>query len=171
MTKERQLEIKARYRATHKQELLEKHRQCNREHREEIKAYYTAHKEKKIKYQHQYYETHKDEASERGRKYNKNERGKVVSAVCRARRRARMMGVFIDDLTSNQWQERLEEYNGLCAYCLRPVKTVTQDHMTPLSRDGNHTLSNVVPCCKSCNSKKHNKTLLEYVISTHGNFV
>lgn len=86
------------------------------------------------------------------------------------RRRCRRKSVIINDLTADQWKGRVEEYGGLCAYCLRPMPKVTLDHMTPLVRGGSHTLSNVVPCCKSCNSRKGTKTLLEYVIATRGVF-
>ena len=77
-----------------------------------------------------------------------------------------MSKAAINDLTVTQWQERVAEFGGYCAYCLAPLgDDVHMDHMTPLSRGGNHTLSNVVPCCKSCNSKKYTRTLLEWVIT------
>lgn len=82
------------------------------------------------------------------------------------RRRARKLNAPMNDLTAAQWKECIAEYQGLCAYCLKPMTKTTQDHMTPLACGGSHTLSNVVPCCGSCNSKKYTKTLLEYVITT-----
>ena len=43
-----------------------------------------------------------------------------------------------------------------CCYCLRDLKTYEReaDHYIPLSRGGEHAASNMVVCCRSCNSKK-----------------
>jgi 5-methylcytosine-specific restriction endonuclease McrA len=35
---------------------------------------------------------------------------------------------------------------------------MTKDHVIPLSKGGNSTFSNLVSCCKACNSYKDNKT-------------
>jgi 5-methylcytosine-specific restriction endonuclease McrA len=48
----------------------------------------------------------------------------------------------------------LNAYGHCCVYCGRKMQRLTQDHITPLSRGGNHTKSNIVPACRSCNSKK-----------------
>jgi len=56
----------------------------------------------------------------------------------------------------------------LCFYCDRPSQT--WDHVKALVKNGEysgfgHTLGNLVPCCKDCNSKKGNKdpeAYLEY---------
>ncbi|MEE3258467.1 MAG: HNH endonuclease [Candidatus Latescibacterota bacterium] len=36
------------------------------------------------------------------------------------------------------------------------------DHVVPLSRGGRTVKSNVVPCCKDCNSQKRNLLPLEW---------
>ena len=43
-----------------------------------------------------------------------------------------------------------------------PKNTLTWDHRVPIIRGGCECLSNQVPCCLSCNSKKNDKTDLEY---------
>lgn len=58
-----------------------------------------------------------------------------------------------DDLTFEQWQVVLEAHGHKCAYC-GSGGPLTVDHVTPLSRGGLHTVSNVVPACKPCNSSK-----------------
>lgn len=80
-----------------------------------------------------------------------------------AKRRALKNGCAVNNFTAAQWEAMLEYYNHACAYCLRQDVKLTQDHMTPLSRGGDHTEGNIVPACKSCNSRKRNKTLLEFV--------
>lgn len=44
-----------------------------------------------------------------------------------------------------------------CAYCGKRATTV--DHVLPKAKKGKHEWSNVVAACKTCNSKKADKTL------------
>lgn len=69
-------------------------------------------------------------------------------------------GVYAaSDFTFEQWLEIKEEFNHHCAYCLRHESEeggkLTMDHVLPISKGGPHTKSNIVPACKSCNSRKH----------------
>lgn len=62
------------------------------------------------------------------------------------------------------------ESDLICFYCdTRPAET--WDHIFGLVKDGQyagfgHTLGNLVPCCKLCNSKKQNKNWQEFLKST-----
>jgi 5-methylcytosine-specific restriction endonuclease McrA len=76
------------------------------------------------------------------------------------RRRTARTEALLNDLTAAQWEEIKNAYEHRCAYCRRKMKRLTQDHITPLSKGGSHTLANVVPACQSCNSKKHAKAPL-----------
>lgn len=71
------------------------------------------------------------------------------------RRRAKKSNVLHNDFTTAQWQELKNVFKQRCAYCGKKCKRLTMDHVTPISQGGNHTLSNIVPACQSCNSKKH----------------
>ncbi len=55
---------------------------------------------------------------------------------------------------SQWWKRKLSA--GLCHYCGRQVEArqLTMDHVVPLVRGGRSTRGNVVPACKSCNTKK-----------------
>jgi 5-methylcytosine-specific restriction endonuclease McrA len=71
-----------------------------------------------------------------------------------ANRDARMKGAPIRDLTRAEWEAIKAAYDYRCVYCgIRP-KRLTMDHIVPLSKGGSHTKSNIVPACKSCNSRK-----------------
>jgi 5-methylcytosine-specific restriction endonuclease McrA len=48
-----------------------------------------------------------------------------------------------------------DEY--MCAYCGRKADTV--DHVIPKSKGGTEEKTNLVACCKRCNSVKNNRTL------------
>jgi len=80
-------------------------------------------------------------------------------------RRAREAACEINDFTKEQWLETLQIFNHRCAYCLKPLKCADREHLIPITRGGNNTQSNVVPACRSCNVKKNDRTLLEFVAS------
>ena len=72
------------------------------------------------------------------------------------KRRALKKGAAISNFTHAQWVEMQIAYDHRCYYCKKRAKgRLTQDHITPLSKGGNHTLHNIVPACSTCNSKKH----------------
>lgn len=57
-------------------------------------------------------------------------------------------------LTAGEWEMSIMRFCGTCAYCGEPHEEVTQDHVIPLSKGGQHTRFNVVPACRRCNSRK-----------------
>lgn len=61
-------------------------------------------------------------------------------------------------LTEVQWHERLEQYDGRCAYCGEKCDDLTLDHIIPLSKGGKHSIANVVPACPHCNYSKQAST-------------
>ena len=90
--------------------------------------------------------------------------------INQARRRAKKAAAPINDFTTGQWLEILNAYHYRCVYCpdtcrrCRQKKhALTQDHIIPLSKGGSHTASNIVPACRSCNSKKSNRSPLKPV--------
>ena len=70
----------------------------------------------------------------------------------KARRRSRMKDIRCD-LTAQQWRDIQAIYGHRCAYCGQR-KPLTQDHVVPIAAGGDHTASNIVPACRSCNSQK-----------------
>jgi len=67
------------------------------------------------------------------------------------------------ELRNSQWWKR-KRSQGICYYCHEsfPPKTLTMDHIVPMARGGKSVKSNVVPCCKMCNSKKKQLLPLEW---------
>jgi 5-methylcytosine-specific restriction endonuclease McrA len=61
-------------------------------------------------------------------------------------------------VTRAAWAELKRKYGGCCAYCGRKTVLLEKDHITPISKGGQHTISNIVPACKPCNTRKHDKT-------------
>ena len=58
-------------------------------------------------------------------------------------------------LRDSPWWKK-KKSSGKCHYCQQSFKPseLTMDHIIPLSRGGSSEKSNIVPCCKDCNSKK-----------------
>jgi len=72
----------------------------------------------------------------------------------RVKRRAQING---NKLTLADWKLIKENFNNICFYCKSSNKKLTIDHYIPLSRGGEHIISNIVPACSLCNSRKTNK--------------
>lgn len=110
--------------------------------------HYQANAEKRVAYQKRY----KAENPENTLIWSNNRRSRKKNAA--------------GECSTQDWADRLEEFGYSCAYCLKPeseVGKMTVDHMTPLSRGGSNDVDNLVPCCRSCNSSKNDKTLLEFL--------
>jgi 5-methylcytosine-specific restriction endonuclease McrA len=57
-------------------------------------------------------------------------------------------------ITKTQWQQIVEDHGGKCFYCGLGFLKMSIDHVVPLSKGGEHSVENVVPACRSCNSRK-----------------
>jgi 5-methylcytosine-specific restriction endonuclease McrA len=106
--------------------------------RAQVRTRRAAHRESVLQKEQAYREAHREQ-------FNEKEQ----------RRRARKAAAPINDLTLAQWQAIKEHYRHCCVYCGRQMERLTQDHIIPLSKGGSHTVQNVVPACRSCNSRKH----------------
>jgi 5-methylcytosine-specific restriction endonuclease McrA len=95
---------------------------------------------------------HRDQRAAYNKQWRQNHRDKT-RAMSR-RRYARRRGVLLSDLTAAQWEIIKATFHFCCAYCHKKSQHLSQDHITPLSKGGNHTLWNIVPACRICNSVK-----------------
>ena len=66
-------------------------------------------------------------------------------------------------LRATQWWKR-KCAKGICFYCHQkfPARELTMDHIVPISKGGQSTKNNVVPCCKTCNSEKKSRLLMDW---------
>lgn len=95
--------------------------------------------------------------------YNKNY-PKIREAVRKSRikRRKLMAGSRIETIGPFEWSIVLSLWKNRCAYCGVGGK-MTQDHITPLSKGGSHTLDNIVPACIDCNRAKGTKDVEDFI--------
>lgn len=86
------------------------------------------------------------------------------------RRRARILNAP-GNFTTVDWLHKVEYHGWKCAYCRVGLtqKSLTIDHKIPLSKGGSNWLANLIPACRTCNSKKGAKSWREYVRYTESN--
>lgn len=90
---------------------------------------------------------------ERARQEAKTPQGKIRNRINASKHRALERK---GDVTADEVRELIARQK-CCAYCKKPFtkkRPSTIDHVIPLSRGGQHTISNLVLACKSCNSHK-----------------
>jgi 5-methylcytosine-specific restriction endonuclease McrA len=128
-------------------------------HRERCRAW----KAKNLEYERErgrrYVREHVKERSEYGKRYLASlppEVKKVQWAAIRYRRTMQAAAAGPPPSTA----ELAKLYGDPCAYC--GGKSVSIDHIHPISRGGTNSILNLVGCCHSCNSSKSNKLLLEW---------
>lgn len=68
------------------------------------------------------------------------------------RRRMRLHSVH-GSHSQDEWKDKKTAFDNLCVYCGSDGK-LTRDHYIPISKGGTDSISNIVPACKSCNSRK-----------------
>jgi 5-methylcytosine-specific restriction endonuclease McrA len=72
------------------------------------------------------------------------------------KRRALQKSASVEAFTQSQLEDHMQSLGYRCVYCGGPFESI--DHDIPLCRGGPHALSNLVPSCTSCNSRKRTKT-------------
>jgi len=83
---------------------------------------------------------------------NKAIRNSRKYVITRRARKQNASGYF----QYSAWLEKCSYHGWKCFYCPQVLteQTVTVDHRKPLSKSGSNWLANLVPACKSCNSRK-----------------
>jgi len=78
------------------------------------------------------------------------------------KRRLKIENVFFK-VTKKDLNRQLERQNFECFWCHNKSDDLTLDHVLPLSRGGKHSKGNIVFACRSCNSAKNNKYVIEFL--------
>jgi 5-methylcytosine-specific restriction endonuclease McrA len=143
--------------------------------RARIRASHATHRDSELAYRRIYNQAHRDDLLAAGRAYNEAHRQerraysaayrKLHPEECLARShvwRARLVNAS-GTHTAKEWREKIELLGGCCVYCGRSDRPLSRDHKTPLSRGGSNAIENIVPACRSCNSRKRTLTAPEFI--------
>jgi len=145
--------------------------------KEQAKKYRVKRKNKTTEYNKMYYAANREKERIRHKAYRNANKEKIQLyysdyrrinkepiAVRNEKRRAQKLASPINDFTSAQWLKMQHVFGHRCAYCGKRYRgKLTQDHITPLSKGGSHTASNIVPACRSCNSRKNSGPVLKAI--------
>lgn len=146
----------AEYQRKNRDRIIQRKREYNAGRREEIHAYNV-----------EYYRAHSEEIKARVDEWAKAnpEWAKELQVLSFHRTRSRRAGVK-SSFTRDEWtlcKAFFTEDRVLrCAYCGKPIKKATQDHVIPLAYGGENTAANIVPACNSCNASKGNESMGEW---------
>lgn len=69
------------------------------------------------------------------------------------------------ELTEEQWEFAQKYFDHQCCYCGSGGE-MTKDHIKPLNHGGTLTVDNIIPACRSCNSKKSDNEMMSWYQST-----
>ena len=135
-------EYNRKYREAHRDELVEYSRKWHSENREYMRQYHIDNRERRLNYYNEWKLSNRDKrrATEQARRARKMNAG----------------GSFTD----KEWQAKLEEFEGRCAYC--PGEAEHIDHIVPVSKGGTSFIWNLIPACASCNLSKRDRSLEEW---------
>jgi hypothetical protein len=154
-----------------------RHRQANKEaHRAKSNAWYAANRDRKQAkakdwlaanrdrvraYHRRYRQENIDHINQYLDGYYKTDVGRFVRKKAKNRRKAKKLENHSANYSKQQLNDRLQAFSGLCCYCLKSQgKTI--DHFIAVSQGGSEAIGNLLPCCQSCNSSKHNADPLEW---------
>lgn len=132
-------------------------------------VYRAASKEQRADYNKRYREVNRDRHLAYNRAWNKANRDRANEALGRYRERNRETIAMAKALrrklgagrkTALLALQRVALYGGRCYYCGEAADTI--DHRIPICRGGTNLPANLVPACRSCNSRKRHRTESEW---------
>jgi 5-methylcytosine-specific restriction endonuclease McrA len=96
------------------------------------------------------------------KKFRKNHPDKVKAwEKITKKRRREAMSKLPNNFTKEEWQECLEYFNHVCAYCNNTEK-LQRDHFVSALKNGPFTKENIVPACPVCNLRKGDKDFFKW---------
>jgi 5-methylcytosine-specific restriction endonuclease McrA len=153
--------------------------------REYAKSYRETNRDRVLEATRRWRSSNADKISEYQTQYNKRNRDKIRTyqrgyrqenphfhRAANQRRRARLMGAFVEDVDH---QVVFERDNWTCRLCGKlcdntvkfpHVDAPTLDHIVPLANGGEHSYANAQTLCMSCNCAKGNREIER--LANHG---
>ncbi len=105
-----------------------------------------------------------NEKSPRPSRKNSRYRGNAIGNAQNLLVRNILSNLGEESFNDQDWKETKEYFSNQCAYCGAESDLVIE-HVIPINRValGEHRLGNLIPSCRACNSKKADKSYLEFL--------
>jgi 5-methylcytosine-specific restriction endonuclease McrA len=137
--------------------------------RDSCKKSHALHREERLQKQRIYYQNNKEYFKNKNKKYRENNKEYIL-----LKNNKRKKLINAENISQIEINNLLINNNNQCFYCKIFVKrgiNLHLDHKVPLSRGGNHCISNLVPSCASCNLQKGTKTSEEFLSIINRNLI
>ena len=144
----------AKYRVTHQEEIRASNAKYRAEHpisRVKAAEYAARWRAKNPTYSSTWYTEHYEAQRDYMAKWRAEHRAEWCAIIANYKHRKRANG---GNFSRAAWEHLKALFGHRCAYCGRRMKQLTQDHIVPVSKGGWHCSMNIVPACRSCNSRK-----------------
>lgn len=130
--------------------------------KEKAKAHYHNNTEKAKNRNKIYREKNRDELLAKKRQYNKTYIAKLSSINSKHKRKS----IIKQGNVTTQQLKDLYQNTTNCYWCNNKFidNNIHLDHYVPLSKGGQHTISNLVLSCPACNMQKYNKDPIEFAL-------
>lgn len=107
-----------------------------------------------------YYLNKREHFLTKRREYVKTDEGKAKKKIHDQIRRAKGQKLE-SNFTLDDWKRCLIHFDNRCSYCDKQ-RILTREHFIPLVNGGEYTINNIIPACKSCNSKKRKSDFFQW---------
>lgn len=121
------------------------------------KRYYAENRELHIRKAKEWQTNNRERHNEWNRRNAKTEAGRARQRQANWNRRAKVYRAKVDGappITHDWFLQLCAEHNHRCFYCWGQGMKLSADHVVAIANGGKHVRENIVPSCKSCNSRK-----------------
>lgn len=126
-------------------------------------AYYAKNKSKELSAGKAYKTQNSEQVKKAAAAYKRRNRSRVLA--CNQKRRSLKRSVTRDAAAIQAWESAWRKSESvICHWCKGEFKgrDCHADHVIPLSKGGEHSVSNLAIACSACNLKKQNKLPHEF---------
>lgn len=142
------------YYESHKEQILSQEKEYYQKNKERHKKYECSSKE----YKKKYLKAHKEHIAITRKEYDATHKENI--GIYRQKRRTKRKQLPCT-FNADEWKKAIEYFDNCCAYCGSKEK-LTQDHFVALSKGGEYSINNIIPCCLRCNESKRDKDFFKW---------
>lgn len=86
-----------------------------------------------------------------------------IATLSKTRRR-----IYSDGATPSDVAAVMSAAEGRCTYCDQLTDRLELDHVDPVAWGSPHSISNLLPACRTCNASKSDRPVEDWLLEKHG---